>query len=84
MIQRKEGKAWDSVLDQCHYWCQEMVITARQIYCLGQSKLHSPPLACLLRFLIFLLCLVFSLAWGQAMSTTSIFFFFFGSGREVN
>lgn len=34
-------KAWDGALDQCRGECQEMVITALQIYSLGQSKLLS-------------------------------------------
>lgn len=39
------GTALDSVLDQCHYRCQELAITALQIYGPGQSKLLSLPLA---------------------------------------
>lgn len=34
-------KVWDRALDQCHGECQEMVITALEIYSLGQSKLLS-------------------------------------------
>lgn len=34
-------KVWDRALDQCHGQCQEMVISALEIYGLGQSKLLS-------------------------------------------
>lgn len=33
----------DSVLDQCHHRCRELVITPQQIYGPGQSQLLSPP-----------------------------------------
>lgn len=75
--------AWDNALDQCHYWCREMVITTRQIYCLGQSKLLSlPPALAAEGFNLSPMSCLFS-CLGPSYGITRTFFFFWRRGSMM-
>lgn len=82
MVLRSQGRVRDSAVDQCHYWCQEMVITAQQIYCLGQSKLLSLPLALTAKVfnLSSMSCLLSGLGLGYEQSQNFSLYLFKGMG----